>query len=334
LVYASVLISPGHFWLAGFLSMLIPLFLVINLVMILVLIRRLNKIFFYHLAALLIGFPFMLVTFSIHKQGQTDQSLKILSYNVRVFNNYAHLRNKNFESSKKMIEWSVNDDSDIKCFQEFYNKDNSELFNVVNRMKAAGWKYVNYKQVLVDRSNADFGIVIFSKYPMVYKGALYDDKGVFKKTIFADVLYHGDTVRIYNVHLKSMSIDVDNVTDAEKLSRSYKKTGQQLREGFIYRSEEVDLLTRHIAKSPHPVILCGDLNDMPYSYSYFQLRRVLNNSFEQAGNGFGFTYNGKLFFLRIDNQFFSPSVAIQGFDTYRKVKYSDHFPVKGMYSID
>lgn len=297
-------------------------------------IRRLNRLFFYHLIALIIGSPFILVSLSFHNASEEQGPLKVLSYNVRVFNNYAHLRNKDFESSRKMIEWSVRDDSDIKCFQEFYNKDDSHIFDVVKKMRAAGWVYVNYKKVLVDRSNADFGIVIFSRYPIVKRGALYDDQGVFKKTIFADILYRGDTIRIYNVHLKSMSIDIDNVTDAEKLSRSYKKTGKQLREGFIYRAEEVDLLTNHIAGCPHPVILTGDLNDMPYSYSYFQIRRTLNNAFEQAGTGLGFTFNGKLFFLRIDNQFFSPDVNIHTFDTFHKVNYSDHFPVKGTYSIN
>ncbi len=333
LVYASVLVSPGRIWVAGFLSMLIPVFLLVHLTASIALARRFNRVFFYHLAALVIGFPFLLVTFSLHENTQPGNSLKILSYNVRVFNNYAHLRNKNFESSKKMIGWAVKDDSGVKCFQEFYNKDDSDIFNVVDRMKAAGWKFVHYKKVLVDRSDADFGIIIFSKYPIVKKGALYDDRGQFKKTIYVDILYHNDTVRIYNAHLKSMSIDVDNVTDAEKLSRSYKKTGRQIREGFIYRAGEVKLLTRHILECPHPVILCGDLNDMPYSYTYFKLRGVLNNAFENAGHGFGFTYNGKLFFLRIDNQFFSKGIRIHGFDTFRKIKYSDHFPVKGLYSL-
>ena len=334
LVYSSVLISPESVWVAGFVSMLIPVFLIIHLVSALILARRFNRTFFYHLAALIIGFPFITVTFSFHPKAEPAHSLKVLSYNVRVFNNYAHLRNKNYESSKKMIEWSVRDNADIKCFQEFYNKDDSHIFNVVKQMKAAGWKYINYKKVLTDRSKANFGIVIFSRYPIVKKGALYDEEGQFKKTIFTDILYKNDTIRIYNVHLKSMSIDVENVTDAEKLSQSYKKTGRLLREGFVYRAGEVELLAQHISECPYPVILCGDLNDMPYSYTYFKLRRVLNNAFEHAGNGFGFTYNGKLFFLRIDNQFYSSNVRVHRFDTFRKVKFSDHFPVKGLYSLD
>jgi len=260
--------------------------------------------------------------------------LSVLSYNVRVFNNYAHLRNKNFESSRKMIEWSVKDDAGIKCFQEFYNKDDSDIFNVVDKMREAGWKHVYFKKNLIDRSKSEFGNVIFSKYPIVNQGAIYDESGLYQKAIFADILYLKDTIRVYSVHLQSMSIDVENVIDAEKLSRSYKQTGHRLRNGFVHRAGEVNLLAKHIFVCPYPVILSGDLNDMPYSYSYFKLRSLLNNAYEKAGNGFGFTYNGKLFFLRIDNQFFSTFFHIHEFTTHREVKYSDHFPIKAVYLVD
>ncbi len=334
LVYASVLVSPGQLWIAGFLSMLIPFFLVFHLIAALWVINKFNRVFFYHLIALILGLPFILVTLRIHVHQEGTGKLSVLSYNVRILNNYAHLRNKDFESSKKMIEWSVRDDSDIKCFQEFYNKDDSDIFNVVEKMRAAGWKHVYFKKLLIDRSKAEFGTVIFSKYPIVSQGAIYDDAGQYQKAVFADIRYKEDTIRIYNIHLKSMSINVENVIDAEKLSRSYKQTVDRLRNGFVYRSGEVNLLVQHISESPHPVILSGDLNDMPYSYSYFKLRSLLSNAFEKAGNGFGFTYNGKLFFLRIDNQFFSTSFRIHGFTTYRNVKFSDHFPIKGVYSMD
>lgn len=334
IVYASVLVSPEQLWVAGFLSMLIPFFLIFHLIALLMMIRKLNRLFFYHLLALAIGLPFFLVSFSLHLHQEGKGELSVLSYNVRVFNNYAHLRNKNFESSRKMIEWSVKDNSEIKCFQEFYNKDDSDIFNVVDKMRAMGWKHIYFKKNLIDRSKAEFGAIIFSKYPIVNQGAIYDDAGVYQKAIFADIRYLDDTIRVYSVHLQSMSIDVEDVVDAEKLSRSYKQTGHRLRKGFVHRAGEVNLLAQHISKSPYPVILSGDLNDMPYSYSYFTLRGLLSNAFEKAGNGFGFTYNGKLFFLRIDNQFFSPFFKIHEFATHREVKYSDHFPVKAVYSVD
>jgi len=105
-----------------------------------------------------------------------------------------------------------------------------------------------------------------------------------------------------------------------------------LRRGFISRAKQIKDLLSSIEECKYKLILCGDLNELPYSYTYFALRNLLDNAFEKAGNGFGFTYNGKLFFLRIDNQFFSKEISIHKFMTHRNVDFSDHFPLTATYS--
>jgi endonuclease/exonuclease/phosphatase family metal-dependent hydrolase len=186
--------------------------------------------------------------------------------------------------------------------------------------------------VLRDRSGAEFGIAIYSKLPIINTGEIRSESGNFMNSIFADVLLGEDTIRIYNTHLESMSIDEENVVNTDRLAQSYKDTGYRLRRGFISRAQQIKGLIKSIKDCNHKIILCGDLNELPYSYTYFSLRRLLNNAFEKAGNGFGFTYNGKLFFLRIDNQFFSKDINIHKFMTYRNVDFSDHFPLTATYS--
>jgi endonuclease/exonuclease/phosphatase family metal-dependent hydrolase len=63
------------------------------------------------------------------------------------------------------------------------------------------------------------------------------------------------------------------------------------------------------------------------------LKDDFNNSFEKAGDGFGLTYNGNLF-LRIDNQFASKDIKVRAFKVHKEIKYSDHFPIEGIYSIN
>ena len=287
--------------------------------------------FFYHFILLAVGISFLKVTYSI-SANDDEGKLEVLSYNVRVFNNYTHLRNEDYVSSKKMIEWSLENSADIKCFQEYYNNDKSEIFNVREKLKDKGWKYAHEHIVLRDQAKAEFGIVIFSKYPVVAKGILRNDKGRYLHSIYADVKVKDDTVRVYNTHLQSMSIDEENVVNTDRLAESYKDTGYRLKSGFVTRAIQVDALKESIDKCKYPVIVCGDFNELPYSYTYFKLRRGLDNAFEKAGNGFGFTYNGKLFFLRIDNQFYSNSLNIHNFFTYRNADFSDHFPVTASYS--
>lgn len=330
--YASVFFSPEQFWFLGFFTLAIPLLLTIHLILLILNIPKLKRAFFIHLTAILVGLPFIRVSYSISSNDK-EGSLKVLSYNVRVFNNYTSLRNEGFVSSKKMIAWAVDHNADVKCFQEYYNHDKSNVFNVRSRLVAAGWEFNHSKIVLRDRANAEFGIAIYSKHPIIGHGAISDSQGNFLNSIFADIAVGDDTIRIYNTHLESMSINEENVVNTDKLANSYKDTGYRLRRGFMSRSRQIKALVEHIKQSPHKIVLCGDLNELPYSYAYFSLRKHLKNSFEKAGNGFGFTYNGKLFFLRIDNQFFSPAIEIHDFATHRNVDYSDHFPLSASYSL-
>jgi len=332
--YAGVWISPGDLWMFGFLSMMIPIVIFIHFIFLLVYLKDLQKGFFLHFLALAIGFIFLKVTYSVSvNDGIAEDGLKVLSYNVRVFNNYSNLRDEHFISSKKMVAWAIENDADVKCFQEYYNRNESDIFNVETQMTEKGWTF-NYNKILFsDRASAQFGMAIFSKYPIIHKGEVKNSKNQYQNGIFADVLFNDDTVRIYNIHLKSMSIDEDNVVDTERLRRSYKETGYRLRNGFISRAKEVESLMEHLTNCPHPIILCGDFNEMPYSYPYFAMRKKLNNAFEEAGNGFGFTYNGKLFFLRIDNQFFSNNLRAHNFLTHRNIDYSDHFPITAVYTL-
>ena len=329
--YLSVFISPDLFWPMGFLSLSIPLIMLTHFIFLIIYIKSLKRGFFFHLAMIIIGFAFIKVSYSI--SSNDDQgAFKVLSYNVRVFNNYASLKNEAHISSKKMIGWSVDNDAEVKCFQEYYNDDKSSIFNVKNRMIDAGWKYNHFKIVLRDRDKAEFGVAIYSKLPIINHGEIHSENGDFLNSIFADILVEDDTIRIYNTHLESMSINEDNVLNTDKLAKSYKDTGNRLRNGFVSRAKQVKGLVESIKTCPYKIILCGDLNELPYSYPYFSIRGVLNNAFEKAGNGFGFSYNGKLFFLRIDNQFFSDEIEIHDFMTHRNINYSDHFPLTAYYS--
>ena len=329
--YLSVFISPDTFWLMGFFSLAIPLILLLHLLFLIINIRRLRRGFFIHLAALLIGFAFIKVSYSI-SNNDDGGALKVLSYNVRIFNNYAHLKNEEYISSKKMIGWSVDNDADIKCFQEYFRNEKSDIFNVHQRLKEKGWNNDHCKIVLRDRSGAEFGMAIYSKFPIINTGEIRSDDDKFLNSIYADFIKDKDTIRIYNIHLESMSIDEENVVNTDRLANSYKDTGYRLRAGFISRSRQIQGLLSHIKDCQYKIIVCGDFNELPYSYPYFSLRNTLDNAFEKAGNGFGFTYNGKLFFLRIDNQFFSKTMNIHSFMTHRNIDYSDHFPLTATYS--
>lgn len=332
--YLSTKISPENFWIAGFAALSIPVLLVLNALLLLFYLFRRNIWFLFPLVALLLGYKYLLVSFSVNFNGNPGaESFAVLSYNVRIFNASPYLQNKSSNTGKSMVEWVVDNNADIKCLQEYFNQDKSDVYNTFSKISQDKKYQAHIQPFFIDQSGAQFGLAIFSKFPIVAKGEVLLKKDRQQHAIYADLLVGDDTLRVYNVHLQSMSIDENKISEFEKAKENYTDIARKLRYGFVSRAKQVDNLISHINECPYRLIVCGDFNDIPYSYTYFSLKEHLHNAFEEAGLGLGFSYNGKLFFLRIDNQFYSNGLEAQSFKTHREVPYSDHYPVRASYTI-
>jgi len=339
--YLSANISPIDFWLAGFLAWSTPVFLVGHLFFLF------YWMFFFRLYLILpilgfiFGYNFLNASFSFHfKKNPTPnkKNFKVLSYNVRVFNAYENWKNPEKSDSEYLIDWVAENDADIKCLQEFYHTPNSEVFNTIQKI-AFEQSYSFYVTPVekLQRETGFFGVAILSRFPIVGSGDIPLGTKTHQNGIYIDVKIDRDTVRIFNVHLRSMSIDEKAIFEKEKNQEETKTVFfdlfKRLKNGFIDRANQVEVLKTYFLKSPYPVIICGDFNDLPYSYTYQYLKNDFKNAFENAGTGFGFSYNGLLFFLRIDNQFYDNKIRINSFRTHKNVPYSDHFPITAEYNV-
>ncbi len=333
-VFASIFISPKVIWFSGLLSLMIPFFLVLNLALLVYTLATASRLFLYPLVVCLVGLLFVSRTFAMHQLEKPDPTLSVLSYNVRVFNVYSHL-NTDYLQSKNTIDWILDRDEDIKCLQEFYVYPGHQIFGTIRSIRNKN-AYYHFEPTYTNNDGAQFGMAIFSKYPIIHRGSLQVTESSNNNILFADVVKGPDTVRIYNVHLESMSIDESKLANSntQNISSNLKNLIPKLKHGFLQRAQQIDILCQHLERSPYPVVLAGDLNDMPYSYSYQKLKKYLYSSFENGGNGFGFTYNGRMFFLRIDNQFYSDGITLGGFETHRGVKHTDHFPITAEYYLE
>lgn len=331
-IYCSVLIPPALWWPAGFIACLIPFVLIANIGLLLFHLMRGNHVISLILAVTVAaGLPFLRSNLALNiptKASYTDNLFKVLSYNVHNFSLKKEYGRHQF--SKKMISWSLNDDAGIKCFQEFFSSNKQDSTNIVALFSNAG--YFHSIKNFSPGFDKVHGLAIFSKYPILYQGTIFGDNKTHNGAIFIDVRIGQKTLRIYNVHLQSMGLKTDNLVNGagEKGRKTFVKS---LKTGFILRSNQVDRITQHINDSPHPVILCGDLNDVPFSYTYFQLRYYLKNAFESSGNGIQYTFNGQIPLLRIDNQFYDKSIRSYNFRTMYEISISDHFPIKSCYSL-
>ncbi len=329
--YAAVLIPPEKFWPAGILVYGILPSLVINLFLFIVFLFLKSKAALIPLATFLAGFLFVKITFHIELNSPRSggkNSIEILSFNVK---NFDKVRG-NVEFSLEMIRWLVYDSADVKCMQEFYSRLGDPYLDVVEKMSGAGYNFH-----LSDKEPGNQrileGLAIFTRYPIINKGALLFQENSGNNCIYADLKIDSDTVRIYNVHLYSMRIPLYAYKDPSNYESKMKNLIRKLKDGAINRSNEIDQLIRHTAECPYPFLICGDFNDIPYSHNYITLRNHFTNAFEEAGHGFGFSFNHKLFFLRIDHQFIGEGIRPLFYQVDRSMKESDHFPTRGIYQL-
>ncbi|MCU0429147.1 MAG: endonuclease/exonuclease/phosphatase family protein [Cytophagaceae bacterium] len=334
-VYLLPDLKPVEYPLVSLGVLLIPVLLIIQVVFIIIwLFRQPRWMALVPFCSLLIGIKYIDRSFSFSVPSQGQAELNVLSCNVRIFNVYDHLRDKNYESTNGMINWVRNHPADVACLQEYYNSPNKN-FQSERRIKEK-FKY-SFATPFLEIKNQQFGMAIFSKHPIVNKGELQFREKSNNQVIFADIrLSPSKIIRVYNIHLQSMAIDDAQLANTAMSSSYFDKVIKSLvryKNGCIQRSRQVDALTRHIAKCPYPVVVCGDLNEPPYGYVYEQLSEVLDNTFQQAGNGFGVTYHGKIPLLRIDNIFTSKESTVHQFTIHNENLYSDHYPISAQLSF-
>lgn len=336
LCFISPWLSPADFWPASFLSFGIPLAFFIQVPILLILAWRRAPLFFVSLALLLFGARFFPRMMSFDRQEAGRGSISVLSYNVRVLNVYPQFRNEGFQSSKDMIAFLDKHPADVLCLQEFYDEPKDRTFNAIMRLKKKR-PYYHFVPFVENRVGAKFGMVIFSRYPILNRGQITFREETNNQVIFAHIATKQDTFAVYNVHLQSMNMKLEEAGELgydESSKKLAMRVMLQFKNGSIRRAGQIERLSKSVALAPYPSIICGDFNETPFGYAYETMLGISNNAFEKKGTGTGFTYNGGLPFLRIDNQFFTKDLRIKRFETLQEIRFTDHFPLYGVYALN
>ncbi|MCC5929939.1 MAG: endonuclease/exonuclease/phosphatase family protein [Cyclobacteriaceae bacterium] len=318
-IYASVWVDPLQYPPAALITHCIPVLWFVQLIWLGITAIRNAGFILYPFLAIVMGLPFLPLTYAstAAKPVKEDcRSVDLLSYNVRLFrerDNYGR-----FSPATK--RWMETVSADIICLQEFSYNPRWQATDLKKLMHDRGYWGVVYA-FKSGRSLHNPGLAVFSRFPIVNHGLWMPDTLGLNNGMYADIALNGDTLRCYNVHLRSpqLGTHLKRKDILGLLSGIYKAA--------VTRRHQTEALLKHAAQSPYPVLLCGDFNEMPYSYNYFRLRSIYKNAFEQAGNGFGFTLNQWPYYLRIDHIFTSDQFKICHFQVLRSTDLSDHFPI-------
>lgn len=331
LVYLAPFIPPTWFYLLAVLALGYPFLVLVNILFVCWWLYQRHRGVYISLLSLGLGFMYLLNLVGLNLGGHyvPDTARTIVSYNVRYFN--APLiadAAKQQHELQTILEDIAYTQPAIFCGQEFSAKTDSETKQVFDYLQ-------NQLKLKHQYRGGGSSLAICSQYPII-KTATLSFEGTYNGAIYADIQLPNKIIRVYNVHLQSTRLGNDaaevlkkkNITTLNKKDTQvkYKRIGSKLKRAFIERTEQARAIAQNIKDCPHEVVICGDMNDTPMSYAYHTLVKGLKDSFYEKGVGLGSTYAGSLPALRIDYILTSPSINIYTHKVLPKTR-SDHYAV-------
>lgn len=257
-------------------------------------------------------------------QDARSSDISIMSYNTSFF---AGLPAKGADHSLYDVMEYMKSSSQprILCLQEFNQRHKEILLQ----------KFEGYKFLSVDGKRT----AIVTNYPVINQGEI--DFGTRTNScMWADLVIDTDTIRVYSFHLQSNNITIDADQMLDNIDLQQRSTWNEARTILakyrttaITRADQASMIKEHAALSTHKIILAGDMNEPPSSYTYHKMKNNLKDTFRERASGIGSTYGGRIPFLRIDYILSDNSFDVIQYHTH-SVDYSDHFPISAILRPD
>ena len=316
--YVLPFLAPKMFPLLSVLTLILPLFLIVNTLFFIYWLLQLKRQVILSGLVLLLGITFVnkFYKFSSNDIEATENDFTVMSYNVRLFNLFDWIDRD--DVGKNILSFINEQNPDILCVQEYSENAKVDL------------RVYKYKAIFMEGKQIKTGQAIFSKFPIFNQGD-FKIPTAGNNIIYADIKKGKDTIRVYNIHLQSIKISPDVNEISEHVDAINKSKSQQvftrIRDAFKKQEQQAEILVKHKNRCPYPVIICGDMNNSPFSYVYRSIKSDLNDCFVESGNGFGQTYRFKYYPARIDYIFANKKMKVKSFKTFTQFENSDHFPV-------
>lgn len=336
------IIAPDLFWPISILGLAFPIILLTNVFFFFLWILFKKKYLFYSALAILISYSIVFdhVQFRESKEsnGYISDTLKIVSFNAR------NLSNTNISIGDKYIRGNILDfmmaqKADFICFQEFQSYPTRGVYSVREFKINLQHKYYHQTPYLLENTHEFVDLlVMYSRFPIQDSKDFYMDGKSYG--FWVDVNIEGKIYRLFNLHLESNHFNKNDydIFSNKEVNLNQKKRNQmfllvqKIKKYSVKRSYQARTIRTEIENSPYPVIVAGDYNDTPASYTYQHIRGDLKDAFKQKYVGYSNTYNGNLPPMRIDYLLFDSQVDIHDYEVL-KPDFSDHFPITTKFTI-
>ena len=311
---ASTYISPEHLRLLSIMGLAFPVFLAGTLLMFVISLLVCWRRSWIPLLGLLLCYESINSYFPINLPSPAPKDcLKVMTYNTSGFGLWTGKSKNTEKGDNRLILEVIKEQPDVVGYQEGLggNQYDKHVRPVLRRN--------NYHTSSVNLGGSHIGC--FSKYPIVDKETLCQTGGN-GAVVFKIKLSALDTLYFVVAHLKSMQLSTndrtlfqdnvsqlrDNDNDDTYDVRGLSHVARKIARASVPRARQADTVAQFIADNSHRnIIVCGDFNDTPVSYTYRTIANAgdLADAFVETGNGIGRTFNRNAMVVRIDHILYS-----------------------------
>ncbi|MBO1363664.1 endonuclease/exonuclease/phosphatase family protein [Prevotella sp. A2931] len=253
-------------------------------------------------------------------------AIKVISYNVWSFAGWETPPG----TDNAILSYLHDQKADILCLQE---SSGNELGQA--RVDAVLDTLYQYKDTACVGSS--HSLTTYSKFPILSREHIrYPSVG--NMSMAYQLKIGRDTVIVINNHLESTGFSAEEKEQFGTLVRGELKVDKAKSESRLIinklaaasrkRAPQADAVARYVSKhNGRSIILCGDFNDSPISYTRHKIAENLTDCYVKTGNGPGISYHHSRFWVRIDNIMCSAHWQPYACKVDKSIKMSDHYPI-------
>lgn len=268
---------------------------------------------------------------NFHTDNLPEKSIKLLSYNIMGFDGAIKK-----DGGNAILTYLKESNADILCLQEYATVESPHHLRQKDvERELSAYPYHNIHAV-GRASGYTNKLACYSKYPILSVREL-EYPSEYNGSVVYELKLGEDTITLINNHLESNKLtkadkdiyeDILKSPEKEKVKSGARLLIRKLAEASAIRAPQADTIAREIASSRHPsIVVCGDFNDTPISYTHRVIAQDLDDAFTQSGRGLGVSYNQNKFYFRIDNILISKNLWSYNCTVDRSIKESDHYPI-------
>jgi len=308
-------LNPAQWWMIALTGLIFPLLLLFTIAFAIFWIFVNRKKTILPLIAILLSFPNIKTSFAFHPSSKFVETkavnnIRIVTWNVGLMN-YEAPDSATAADNNALIFNSLQElNADVICLQEFFTEvipnSNLNFIDSITRNLNYPYHYFSY-----DRSqfNGAFysGTIIFSKYKIIDTNKVVYPKPFPGSVIEAGLLVNNDTINIITTRLQSFHLETADYQALHSLKEGStngiadtKTIVGKLKYGYAQKVAQVNIIKQLITDSRHPVIFTADMNDVPSSYAYANIKNDMTDAWLDKGFGIGRSFRYIAPTLRID----------------------------------